>query len=118
MIEDTYLFVYGSLLKGESHHHLLAKSIFLGRDALAGMQLFDLGEYPMIYPGSGTVYGERYQIPLSLLLVLDDFEDHPEIYQRQWLLLASGEKAWAYVGQPFYTSGYPWVAGGDWRRRY
>lgn len=46
---DTCLFVYGSLLKGESHHHLLAKSLFLGRDALTGMQLFDLGAYPMIY---------------------------------------------------------------------
>lgn len=58
------LFVYGTLMAGESNHWLLQGAEFLGSDELDNSQLFNLGAYPMLLPGNGTVVGELYQVSL------------------------------------------------------
>lgn len=118
------LFVYGSLLRGEFNHHYLKGAQFQGSDHLVGFQMFDLGPYPMLIAGQNLdpqlpipepIGGERYGIPPSLLLVLDELEEHPEVYRRQWLQLVSGAWAWVYVGTQLGIPA-PRVSGGDWRQ--
>lgn len=116
-MEYTPLFVYGTLLQGECHHGLLRTAQFVGEDCLQGAVLYDLGPYPMILAEPGQVYGERYHIPLNLLPAIDDLEDHPQVYQRQWWQLLSGEFAWVYMGQPQFIQGCPVIPGGRWRQR-
>lgn len=116
-MEYTPLFVYGTLMQGEPNHGLLRTARFAAEDSLQGAHLYDLGPYPMLLQGPGQVYGERYLIPLNLLPAIDDLEDHPEVYHRQWLQLVSGEPAWVYVGQPQFTQGCPVISTGQWRQR-
>lgn len=118
MLESHLLFVYGSLLKGEINHDRLSGATCLGRDRLDGAQLLDGGQYPMlVLKPSTSVWGECYQISGALLTALDAFEEHPDVYCRQQVVLASGRAAWTYVGQPPHTDRLPVVAGGDWRSR-
>ncbi len=116
-MEYTPLFVYGTLMQGEPNHGLLRTAKLIAEDALQGACLYDLGPYPMILLESGCVYGERYYIPLNLLPAIDDLEEHPEVYQRQWLQLLSGESAWVYVGQARFTQGCPPIRTGRWREQ-
>lgn len=111
------LFVYGSLLAGEVNHARMRGADFLTRDRLHGAQLLDGGSYPFLVFGPGTVWGECYRISADLLSLLDDFEDHPSVYRREQVELASGRVAWAYVGQAPHTSNLPVVVGGNWRDR-
>lgn len=117
----TDVFVYGTLLKGESNHAYLEGGMRIGADALTGFQMFDLGSFPMIVPFSHSspvvIVGERYRIPIKILPQLDELEDHPHFYRRQWLTLDSGAEAWVYVGQAALTQGSRLLAGGDWRGR-
>ncbi|NJM00214.1 MAG: gamma-glutamylcyclotransferase [Synechococcaceae cyanobacterium SM2_3_2] len=117
----TDVFVYGTLLKGESNHAYLKDGIPSGADRLTGFQMFDLGSFPMIVPISPSslrgIVGERYRIPIKILSRLDELEDHPHFYRRQWLTLDSGTEAWVYVGQAALTKGSRLLAGGDWRAR-
>ncbi len=114
----TQVFVYGSLLQGEENHHFLQSARCLGEDRLLGLRLYHLGRYPMICWGPGWVKGERYQISLQLLSLLDELEDHPHVYRREWLQLQSGTHAWIYVGRPEMVQGYPHLPEGDWRQRH
>jgi gamma-glutamylcyclotransferase (GGCT)/AIG2-like uncharacterized protein YtfP len=111
------IFVYGTLLRGESNHHLLQNAKFLGGDRLANAQLFDLGEYPMILPGAGIVQGEIYLVSEEILMKLDVLEEHPIIYCRTSVTLQSGTVAQVYWGRPQYAQGFPGITGGDWRQR-
>ena len=117
----TNIFVYGTLLKRESNHAYLEDGIRIGEDALTGFQMFDLGSFPMIVPSSHSfpvvIVGEHYRIPIQILPRLDDLEEHPHYYQRQWLTLDSGAEAWVYVGKVALTQGSRLLMGGDWRAR-
>ncbi len=131
----TEVFVYGTLLPEESNHFYLESGIRVGVDTLAGFWMFDLGPYPMIiaqadlpqFAGSqstqiktqtqGIIIGEHYRIPVSLLARLDDLEDHPHEYRRQWVRLGSGSEAWVYVGRVELIKGSQVIASGHWRQR-
>lgn len=119
------IFVYGTLLKGMSRFGVLAESQFLGHGCIRG-QLYDLGDYPAIIEGSGTVYGELYEIDGEKRRELDRIEAyHPDdeehsLYLRKEAditLLNDGayESAYAY----FYNrdpDGYEQILCGDYRR--
>src|SRR5688572_26134467 len=94
------LFVYGSLLRGERHHDVLAAARFLGPARTAARYRLVQGEaYPaLLTAGQATVIGELYEVSAELLVRLDAFEDHPNLYRRTSILLADGTEAWAYVG--------------------
>jgi gamma-glutamylcyclotransferase (GGCT)/AIG2-like uncharacterized protein YtfP len=111
------IFVYGTLLRGESNHHFLQDAEFLGIDRLANAQLFDLGSYPMILPGVGIVQGEIYLVTETILVELDILEEHPIVYCRAHVTLQSGAVTQVYWGRSQYVSGFPGIASGDWRRR-
>lgn len=119
MLSEYYvkLFVYGTLMRGESNHLWIEDAEEEGRDAVENEQLFDLGSYPMLLTGEGTVSGEVYSIPLKTLQVLDRLEGHPDYFQRQWFTLKSGSQALAYQGREEIARNYPVIKSGDWRSR-
>jgi molybdenum cofactor guanylyltransferase len=114
---STLIFVYGTLLAGESNHGLLAQAEFLGADRLHHADLYHLGEYPMMLPGKGTVTGEVYRVTRDTLAHLDILEEHPQIYFRGQIILESGRSSQVYWGRSQHTVNCPGIACGDWRQR-
>jgi gamma-glutamylcyclotransferase (GGCT)/AIG2-like uncharacterized protein YtfP len=109
---SDYLFVYGTLHRGQPlHSHLAARRArFVGEGRIAG-RLFDLGEYPGAIPDTrrfSTVRGEVHELfsPDDTLAILDDVEGfdpaHPEksLFERRRVTadLEDGRRinAWVY----------------------
>ena len=84
---DINLFVYGTLLGGQSSHGLLRNPVFVGEAYLSGYSLYDLGDYPGIVEASlqDRVLGEVYRINVTLLSELDRYEDEGDLYTRKTL---------------------------------
>ncbi|MCT7983948.1 gamma-glutamylcyclotransferase [Laspinema sp. A4] len=118
MTEFVDLFVYGSLMRGEINHDLLDNAEYIGDDAIADAELFNLGFYPMFVPGTGTLYGECYHIPLQIIPNLDRLEDHPHFYQRRWISCLSGQIRLVYQGFTSHIKGCPKIVSGSWRDRH
>lgn len=84
-IEDYFqssrIFVYGTLMKGEAnHHHLLNDAEFLGEGTIDGYEMYDLGNYPGIKAGTGTVTGEVYKVSPAELAAIDRLEGEGYLY--------------------------------------
>lgn len=112
------MFVYGTLLRGEPSHHLLAATPLVGA-ATTGphFDLFDLGDYPAMVPGGETaVAGELYTVGSDVIRALDRFEGHPRFYRRRIILLQGGDEAEAYLLRPDQVTGRRRIPSGDWRR--
>lgn len=113
------IFVYGSLRRGESYHHLLETAIFEAPARTpARYVLLDLGWYPgLITGGTTAITGEVFTVSDALRAQLDRYEDHPHLFERQVIVLEDGSEAEAYV----YVAGVPPharpVPSGDWCRR-
>jgi gamma-glutamylcyclotransferase (GGCT)/AIG2-like uncharacterized protein YtfP len=109
------LFVYGSLLRGERHHDVLAGATFV-REALTtpGFAIYDLGDYPaLVRAEDGVVAGELYDVSESLLAALDAFEG--EAYERAQVSLDAGEAAEAYVRPGPMPDGATRIPSGSWK---
>lgn len=118
LTEFVDLFVYGSLRRGEINHYLLENAEYIGDDAIANADLFNLGPYPMFVGGTGTLYGECYHIPLQIIPTLDQLEDHPHYYQRRWMQCVSGQTRLVYQGFASHIPGCPQIVSGSWRDRH
>ncbi|WAM33566.1 gamma-glutamylcyclotransferase family protein [Caldicellulosiruptor morganii] len=97
-----YLFVYGSLLSHNSHNFLLNGCKLIGKAILDGFGLYKVSWYPAIVPKENSkVLGEVYQIDISTLKKIDEFEDEGELYRRKEVevVLENGNtlKAFTYV---------------------
>lgn len=123
-MENSYLFVYGTL-RPESGHAmslwLAQHGHYLGEARLKGT-LYQVSYYPGLTPGEGWVTGDVYACAPDVWPMLDEFEGvsgaQPE-YERRLtpVLLASGQwlSAWVY----WYlhpTGGLASITGGDWRQ--
>ena len=120
MTERRYvLFVYGTLLRGESAHARLDGANALGdATTAASFHLVDLGPYPaMVIDGKTAVAGELYRIDPTLLRELDVFEQVPLLFKRVRVPLEGGSLADAYVMDPDQVRGKRRIAHGDWRKR-
>lgn len=69
------VFVYGTLLKGLERQPVLGDSKYLG-PALVQAELFDLGCYPGVREGNGTVVGELYEVKMKTIERLDRIEGY------------------------------------------
>ena len=88
-----YCFVYGTLKRGQSNHHLIAKVVREITSATVAGRLYDLGPFPALGPGDGRVRGELLLIDPALLdptlRLLDELEGfvpsdlHGSIYLRE-----------------------------------
>lgn len=97
--EPELLFVYGTLKRGLSNHGQLDRARFAGDALMPGIDLHDLGPFPMAIPGVGCAQGELYLVEASQLLALDRFEGVPRLYERRRLPLSDGRLAWIYLGR-------------------
>jgi len=113
------LVVYGLLRRGAPMNDLLGGARFLGELDLEGYRLYDLGEFPGVVPGAGSVRAELWELASpAVLAVLDEAErvhEDPPLYRRE-LVDAQGAPAWLYVyAQPVAESAR--IASGDWLHR-
>jgi gamma-glutamylcyclotransferase (GGCT)/AIG2-like uncharacterized protein YtfP len=121
-----YVFVYGTLRRGQSNDiTLLAPPpVWVGTACVKG-QLYHLGRYPgIILGGHGEVVGEVWQISRDLELKLDEIEMlYPvatDEYAKRQLPVKCGARfidCIVYEINPAYTVGKPVIAQGDWAKR-
>ncbi|MBO6784775.1 MAG: gamma-glutamylcyclotransferase [Alphaproteobacteria bacterium] len=124
MTEDLPVAFYGTLRRGErgfAELQLHERVRFLGSCRIAGV-LCDLGAYPGLVEGNGSVVAELYDLhDTDLLGELDYYElydparpDTSEFIRRRVRLLEPGREAWVY----FYNGpcARP-IASGDWLER-
>jgi gamma-glutamylaminecyclotransferase len=83
----SLVFVYGTLKRGYSNHHLLAGQQFLGEARTArGFALFSLGSHPGMVEAAGdkgSVTGEVWSVDERCLGRLDDLEGTAEALYRR-----------------------------------
>jgi gamma-glutamylaminecyclotransferase len=82
---SEYVFIYGTLKRGERNHRLLAGEQFV-REAVTEplYRLYDCGAYPALVEDTANgraVRGEVYRVGPATLRQLDDLEAAPHLYQ-------------------------------------
>lgn len=87
-----YLFVYGTLKRGQRNAHYLRTSRFVCEACLAPDYVLRGFEIPYLCPvekGTGLrVQGEIYQVEPDVLGAIDQLERHPDWYRREMVPLA------------------------------
>ena len=73
-MSKTYVFTYGTLMKDRRNHGYMKDAIYIADGELDGYEMYDLGTYPGIIEGSGTVFGES-DTTERLTLSLSDIEE-------------------------------------------
>lgn len=115
MKRDIALFVYGSLKSGFRHADVLADAERVGAASVSPYVLVRYGEYPaMASSNAGIVHGELVLVSSALLMVVDRFEECPNLYQREQIRLRDGRRAFAYVIDDARAKRCPRIAGGVW----
>lgn len=109
------VFVYGTLLRGEVNHGLLADAAFVGvHRTEPRFTLLLLGPFPGLIPGGSTaVSGEVYRVDQAGLRTLDRLEDYPRLYGRRLIATPYG-RAWFYLYRG-PVKDRPLIVSGDWR---
>ncbi len=113
------IFVYGTLKKGYTNHHLLDKSIFIGEAASTKRYILQGRKrpYPLATPYeyvkekvplkySGFLIGEIYQANETILYLLDKLEEHPIYYVREigtFKLFENGKIIKAFIYNCYHT---------------
>lgn len=101
-----YVFVYGTLKRGFSNNFVMGNSEFVGQCITVNDYFLTQGRfYPMLIdaqPGK-KIKGELFLVETSKIPSIDRFEGHPNLFNRQKILVRFHEKnieAWCY----FYTN--------------
>jgi gamma-glutamylaminecyclotransferase len=115
--KEHLVFVYGTLMRGEINHRLLATARLVAEAQTEPcFELFDLGHFPAMSAGGQTVVrGEIYAVDDQTLVRLDRLEGHPELYQRTPIRLANGQEVQTYLMADARTRRRPVISSGDWR---
>lgn len=82
-MKKTHVFVYGTLMKNHRNHGYLKESTYIGDGMIEGYQMYDLGRYPGIVEGKGTVLGEVYQVTEETEKRLDYLEEEGDLYVKK-----------------------------------
>lgn len=82
--DADYVFVYGTLMRGQAAAEKMSGALFLGDALLDGYTMYDLGAYPGIVPAGGDrVFGQMYLADAALMAELDVYECVGELYRRE-----------------------------------
>ena len=116
---ERHVFIYGTLLRGQTSHHRMAGARFLGEACTEpGYALVELGWYPgLVREGSRSIAGELYAVGPAALAALDDYEDHPDLFLRQAIRLADGSSAESYLLRPEHAGERRRIPSDSWRSR-
>ncbi|WP_316571419.1 gamma-glutamylcyclotransferase [Neobacillus sp. YIM B06451] len=118
------VFVYGTLRKGESNHHLLKNAVRIAEQCWTNGALFDTGYgYPALgLDPQAKVFGELYEVTAEELFRLDRLEGYVEggtnnLYERVEQLVYTDKGA---VTAYLYYAGGPdllvkRIPNGDWK---
>ncbi|MCE0828297.1 MULTISPECIES: gamma-glutamylcyclotransferase family protein [Buttiauxella] len=106
------IFVYGSLRRKQGNSHWMTNAQWLGDHHVENYALYNLGHYPGVVPGEGSVVGEVYRIDASTLSELDALRTKGGEYKRQLIQTPYGS-AWMYVYQR-QVDGLTRIESGDW----
>lgn len=110
------IFVYGTLLRLQGNHRLLARSRLL-REARTKpkFQMHSLGGFPgVVGGGSHAIVGELYDVDAATLAALDRLEGHPSFYRRTVIHLDDGERVEAYLLPRDRVAHCPVIQSGSW----
>lgn len=127
MLKGDYLFVYGTLRRGENSDlsRNASQIDYIGRDRING-HLYNLGWYPGVRgaphtikegfdPEKPTVIGDVFRIrDAGIAAHLDAYEGYPNLYSRNVVLTEKGVKAWVYTYND-ETSPDRLIENGDWK---
>ncbi len=93
------VFVYGTLMNGETNHHYLQNSTPLGKATMKDYEMYDVGWYPAITPGNNLIIGELYQVPIDDMLTIDMLEGEGSLYIKKCETItdAKGKTTFALV---------------------
>lgn len=113
------VFVYGTLLRGESNHDLLKNAEFVGEAQTSPeYDLVNLGAFPgMVAGGETGIKGEIFSVNDVTLKALDRLEGHPVFYRRTMLKLKGFGAVEGYLFPRKRMNGYDCIESGDWRAR-
>ena len=118
------LFIYGTLMPGLRLEAQMQGARFMGHAQVPG-RLVDVGRYPGLLPGEGSVVGEVYEVDDAHLARLDGVEDMvpgdraASQYWREDVTVLSGPLQGQTVQTYVYnrpTDGCTPIAHGDYRR--
>ncbi len=91
------VFVYGTLMDGEDNHHFLENSTCLGKAAIEGYDMYNVGGfYPAIIPGNSRIIGELYEVPENDMASIDMLEGEGSLYIRKCEITTDNEMAYIY----------------------
>jgi len=119
-MKKTFVFVYGTLMRGEANHRLLVDAERVGAAVTMG-QLFDLGSFPaLVLTGTDDlVDGELYRVTDAELAALDRLEGVKfGLYTRVKVAVLCGERklrAQTYTQSRAEQRGRPRIESGSWR---
>jgi gamma-glutamylcyclotransferase (GGCT)/AIG2-like uncharacterized protein YtfP len=111
------VFVYGTLLAGESNHRVLRGARLLGPARTPPVfAMFSLGHFPGVVRGGETaIEGEVYEVDAATLAGLDQLEGHPRFYRRTPLRLDEHGEVETYLLTPAQVEGCLPIPSGSWR---
>jgi gamma-glutamylcyclotransferase (GGCT)/AIG2-like uncharacterized protein YtfP len=125
---NDYLFAYGTLIPGCEPAHMNAicsRMELIGEGTVRGL-LYDLGAFPGVVEGDGTIRGVILRVPADAWPAMDAYEGCPlpggedGLFRRVMTLatLSNGETVdcWLYV-YARDVANHRAVPSGDWRRR-
>lgn len=96
------VFVYGTLQRGFSNHHILSQARFLGPARSRDEYALYVEYFPKVIPHErvSVIHGELYLVDDYTLALLDDLEDHPFLYRREQIPVITDDGsetlAWIY----------------------
>lgn len=108
MNETRYtVFVYGTLMQGNTNNYILQNQEFLGEGiTLNRYKFISLGYFPAVvalpdeYPYGWRIRGELYEVDAKTLERLDQLEGNGRMYKRKQILVESEDGgqyvAWIY----------------------
>ena len=109
-----FVFVYGTLRKGEVNHHLLHGAELSGEHMTRPQyRMLNLGAYPGVVEGGTTaICGEIYRVSRMQFVHLDRLEAYPALYNRK-LIPTQWGRAWIYLYRG-NRNARPVIPSGNW----
>ena len=93
------VFVYGTLMNGETNHHYLENSKFSGMATIEGYEMYSMGGYPAIIDGNSLIMGELYQVPNTDMPSIDMLEGEGSLYIKRCETVtdSKGKSSFAFI---------------------